>query len=245
MAKKDLFLLKPQTFMNLSGESVQAAAGFYKIPPEHAVVFYDELDLPAGKLRVKQGGGNGGHNGLRSIDAHLGPDYWRVRIGIGHPGDKERVTGHVLSDFSKEPSGHPGQNTRRDCERIAAAAGRQPRCLHEQGGLVYGTGGRYLISRHVHYSLIRNRRRHHPRVSEKCAALARRLPHAKREGRRALCRQGKEHQKPRRQLCERGRLITAHHDAWSPRLRRWKSTITHTEAEAFLLALTSSKCAPR
>lgn len=95
-------LLKPQTFMNLSGESVAEAARFYKIPPTHIVVFHDELDLPPGKVRVKTGGGNAGHNGLKSIDAHLGtPDYVRVRLGIGHPGDRDRVHGHVLSDFSK------------------------------------------------------------------------------------------------------------------------------------------------
>lgn len=96
-----LFLLKPHTFMNLSGESVAAAARFYKIAPENVIVFYDELDLPIGKLRVKQGGGHGGHNGLKSIDAHLGNDYWRVRIGIGRPEHKDAVTHYVLGDFSK------------------------------------------------------------------------------------------------------------------------------------------------
>lgn len=98
---KRLFLLKPHTFMNLSGESVGAAARFYKIEPENVIVFYDELDLPIGKLRVKQAGGNGGHNGLRSIDAHLGKNYWRVRIGIGRPEHKDAVTNYVLGDFSK------------------------------------------------------------------------------------------------------------------------------------------------
>lgn len=94
-------LLKPQTFMNLSGNAVATAAGFYKIPPETVIVLHDELDLPPGRLRVKQGGGSGGHNGLRSIDAHLGENYWRVRIGIGHPGDKDMVSHYVLSDFSR------------------------------------------------------------------------------------------------------------------------------------------------
>ena len=93
--------LKPQTYMNKSGQSVGEAIRFYKIEPENVVVIHDELDLPLGRLRVKQGGGNGGHNGLRDIDAHIGKDYRRIRIGIGHPGDKERVTGHVLSDFAK------------------------------------------------------------------------------------------------------------------------------------------------
>ncbi|MBI4030311.1 MAG: aminoacyl-tRNA hydrolase [Proteobacteria bacterium] len=97
-----VILLKPQTYMNDSGQSVAAAAKFYKIPAERTVVFHDELDLAAGKVKVKQGGGNAGHNGLRSIDAHLGaPDYWRVRLGIGHPGDKDRVHNYVLGDFSK------------------------------------------------------------------------------------------------------------------------------------------------
>jgi PTH1 family peptidyl-tRNA hydrolase len=97
-----ILLLKPMTYMNASGESVQPAAAFFKIPPEKITVFHDELDLAPGKIRVKKGGGAAGHNGLRSIDACLGtPDYWRVRLGIGHPGDKARVLGHVLGDFSK------------------------------------------------------------------------------------------------------------------------------------------------
>lgn len=95
-------LLKPQTFMNNSGQSVKAAAKFYKVDPSRIIVFHDELDLEPGKVRIKQGGGNAGHNGLRSIEAHLGTaDYWRVRLGIGHPGDKGKVQSHVLKDFSK------------------------------------------------------------------------------------------------------------------------------------------------
>lgn len=94
--------LKPLTYMNLSGEAVQAASAFYKLPISDITAFHDELDLVAGKVRVKQGGGAAGHNGLRSMDKMLGaPDYWRVRLGIGHPGSKERVTGHVLGDFAK------------------------------------------------------------------------------------------------------------------------------------------------
>lgn len=97
-----ILLLKPQTFMNLSGQSVQGAAAFYKILPEDIVVFHDELDLAEGRLRVKKGGGAGGHNGLRSIDEYLGPEYWRVRLGIGHPGDKDLVSPYVLGNFLPE-----------------------------------------------------------------------------------------------------------------------------------------------
>jgi PTH1 family peptidyl-tRNA hydrolase len=94
--------LKPGTYMNASGESVQAAAGFFKIPPGDITAFHDELDLAPGKVRVKLGGGAAGHNGLRSMDRLLGtPEYWRVRLGIGHPGHKDRVTGHVLGNYAK------------------------------------------------------------------------------------------------------------------------------------------------
>jgi len=101
IGEEKVLAMKPQTYMNLSGQSVQAAAAFYKIPMDHVIVFHDELDLVSGKIRTKFAGGAAGHNGLRSIDEHLGKDYWRVRLGIGHPGEKELVTGHVLSDFSK------------------------------------------------------------------------------------------------------------------------------------------------
>lgn len=96
----EILALKPQTFMNLSGQSVGEAARFFKIPPERVIVLHDELDLPAGKLRVKQGGGHGGHNGLKDIDRAIGQNYWRLRLGIGHPGRKEMVHGYVLSDFT-------------------------------------------------------------------------------------------------------------------------------------------------
>ena len=97
-----VWLLEPQTFMNESGRAIAEAARFMKLPPGDVVVFHDELDLVAGKVRVKAGGGVAGHNGLRSADACLGSrDFRRVRIGIGHPGHKDRVTGHVLSDFHK------------------------------------------------------------------------------------------------------------------------------------------------
>ena len=95
--------LKPLTYMNESGASVQAASSFYKLPVADITAFHDELDLAPGKLRVKRGGGAAGHNGLRSMDRMLSdPNYWRVRLGIGHPGDKARVTGHVLGDFSRD-----------------------------------------------------------------------------------------------------------------------------------------------
>ena len=93
--------VEPQGYMNVSGQAVGEAASYFKLPPNRVVVFHDELDLPPGRLRVKRGGGAGGHNGLRSIDAHLGQDYWRVRLGIGHPGAKDRVHGYVLHDFAK------------------------------------------------------------------------------------------------------------------------------------------------
>jgi PTH1 family peptidyl-tRNA hydrolase len=96
-----IVLIEPQTFMNDSGRAVHEAARFYKIPLEDILVFHDELDLAPGKLRVKIGGGNAGHNGLRSITAHIGNDYKRVRLGIGHPGDKTLVHPYVLSDFAK------------------------------------------------------------------------------------------------------------------------------------------------
>lgn len=95
-------LLKPMTYMNLSGGPVQEAARFYKIAPSHIVVFHDELDLAPARLRIKTGGGNAGHNGLRSITASIGNEYRRVRMGIGHPGDKTLVHGYVLNDFGKD-----------------------------------------------------------------------------------------------------------------------------------------------
>lgn len=94
-------LLKPQTYMNESGQAVGEAMRFYKLTPADVVVIYDELDLPPGKFRMKAGGGHGGHNGLRSINAHIGDGYRRLRIGIGHPGHKDRVAPYVLHDFAK------------------------------------------------------------------------------------------------------------------------------------------------
>ena len=100
--ERKLISFKPQTFMNESGRAVREASNFYKIGPERIIVFHDELDLPFGQVRVKKGGGHAGHNGLKSIDENIGTDYFRIRIGISHPGEKEKVTGHVLGDLSKE-----------------------------------------------------------------------------------------------------------------------------------------------
>ena len=96
-----ILIVRPQTYMNHSGQAVSEAARFYKVPAENVVVFYDELDLDPSKVRVKIGGGSGGHNGIRSIDAHIGNGFKRVRIGIGHPGHKDLVHGYVLHDFAK------------------------------------------------------------------------------------------------------------------------------------------------
>jgi PTH1 family peptidyl-tRNA hydrolase len=101
LGKRKVYLLKPMTYMNLSGDSIGPAMRFFKLPLNALVVMHDELDLPAAKLKVKIGGGDAGNNGAKSITATLGPDYRRVRIGIGHPGDKGRVHGHVLGNFTK------------------------------------------------------------------------------------------------------------------------------------------------
>ena len=101
LGDEKVILLKPETFMNLSGQSVSETIKFYKIKIEDIIVFHDELDLAPAKLRVKISGGHAGHNGLRSIHQHIGADYHRVRMGIGHPGHKDRVANYVLSDFAK------------------------------------------------------------------------------------------------------------------------------------------------
>ncbi len=101
IGRDKILLVKPQTFMNVSGDAVRQALAFYKLDTDALTVFHDELDLAPMKVKVKQGGGTAGHNGLRSIDAHLGPDFRRVRIGIGHPGHKDRVTGYVLGNYAK------------------------------------------------------------------------------------------------------------------------------------------------
>ena len=96
-----ILLIKPQTFMNESGRSVGEAMRFFKLEPEDVTVFYDELDIDPFRVKVKVGGGTAGHNGIRSIDAHIGNGFRRVRLGIGHPGHKDRVTGHVLGNYAK------------------------------------------------------------------------------------------------------------------------------------------------
>ena len=101
IGSEKLLLLKPQTFYNNSGHAIGEAAKFYKVPPEKVVVFHDELDLAPGKFRLKMGGGAAGNNGIKSTTSQLGPNFRRGRIGVGHPGDRNRVTGYVLSDFSK------------------------------------------------------------------------------------------------------------------------------------------------
>jgi PTH1 family peptidyl-tRNA hydrolase len=99
---QNALLAKPQTFMNLSGEAILAIADYYNIPNEHIIIVHDDLDLPFGSVKFKMGGGDGGHNGLKSIDSHIDKDYIRVRIGIGKPTNKSDVVNYVLNDFSKE-----------------------------------------------------------------------------------------------------------------------------------------------
>jgi peptidyl-tRNA hydrolase, PTH1 family len=101
LKRRKTYLLKPMTYMNESGMSVGAAVRFLKLMPSAVVVMHDEIDLAAGKLKAKTGGGDAGHNGLRSITEHIGPDYHRVRLGVGHPGSSDRVHSHVLQNFAK------------------------------------------------------------------------------------------------------------------------------------------------
>ncbi len=105
VAGEKVIVIKPRTFMNDSGRAVRSAAGFYKLRARDVTVIYDELDLVFGKVRVRRGGGHAGHNGIRSVISHVGSDFRRVRVGIGHPGDSRRVLGHVLSDFSRTEAG--------------------------------------------------------------------------------------------------------------------------------------------
>lgn len=130
IAGNRVLLLKPETYMNESGRSVSAAARYLKIAPENVVVFYDEIDLAPGKLKVKTGGGNAGHNGLRSITQHFGNEYQRVRIGVGHPGQKSEVANYVLSNFAKADQAW--------LDPLLEAMAR------EAGLLASGTGERFL-----------------------------------------------------------------------------------------------------
>jgi PTH1 family peptidyl-tRNA hydrolase len=102
IGEADLWLLKPMNYMNHSGHAVQSVASFYKVPPESILVAYDELDFPAGVVRLRQGGGAAGHNGLRDVIAQMGDGFWRLRIGIGHPGDRSQVLDYVLGRASAE-----------------------------------------------------------------------------------------------------------------------------------------------
>jgi peptidyl-tRNA hydrolase, PTH1 family len=123
-------LLKPETFMNLSGQSVGDAARYLKIAPADVIVFHDEIDLAPGKMRLKTGGGHAGHNGLRSIHAHIGADYDRVRMGVGHPGHKDAVPAYVLHDFAKADQGWLDDMLRGISDGVAH--------------LVAGDGGKFL-----------------------------------------------------------------------------------------------------
>lgn len=123
-----VFLLKPQTYMNLSGRSVSELVAFYKLNPEQVVVIHDDLDLAPGQLKVKKGGGHGGHNGLKSVDAAIGPDYWRVRVGIGHPGHKDRVTPYVLGQWGQDDQAWR-EDLARAFEKHAALLVRDPQAF--------------------------------------------------------------------------------------------------------------------
>jgi PTH1 family peptidyl-tRNA hydrolase len=124
IAGMDVWLLKPMTYMNLSGRAVGSVAGFYRIPPQSILVAHDELDFPPGVVRLKEGGGAGGHNGLRDIIARLGDDFWRLRIGIGHPGERDAVLDYVLG----RP---PAAEVRLIQEAVLAAADAVPVMLSD------------------------------------------------------------------------------------------------------------------
>lgn len=137
-----VLLIKPQTFMNESGRAVGEALRFFKLEPQAVTAFHDELDLAAGKLRAKTGGGTAGHNGLRSLGGHIGPAFGRVRIGIGHPGAKELVLHHVLSDFSKSEADwlEPLLDAIADAAPFLAT-GDEGRFMNRVAVLIQGAGG--------------------------------------------------------------------------------------------------------
>lgn len=120
IGSQKVLLLKPETFMNLSGQSVGEAMRFHKLTPDDIIVFHDEIDLAPAKVRLKQSGGHAGHNGLRSIHGHIGPDYARVRMGVGHPGHKDAVAGYVLRDFAKADQDWLDDVLRGVCDGIGA-----------------------------------------------------------------------------------------------------------------------------
>jgi PTH1 family peptidyl-tRNA hydrolase len=125
-----ILLLKPMTYMNLSGQSVAAALGFYKLEPAALTVFHDEIDILLGRVKVKAGGGHGGHNGIRDIMAHIGPEFRRVRLGVGHPGQKALVHNHVLQEFAKQERELAGKV-------IEAVAAETPRLVAgDEGGFM-------------------------------------------------------------------------------------------------------------
>jgi PTH1 family peptidyl-tRNA hydrolase len=124
-----IILLKPLTYMNNSGRAVQAAMAFYKIAPERVIVLHDELDIPLGKIRIKQGGGANGHNGIKDIDQCIGTNYWRIRLGIGHPGMKEQVHSHVLSRFSTSEMEQVAQVNKAVAEHFVLFWQRSPEVL--------------------------------------------------------------------------------------------------------------------
>ncbi|HPE59304.1 MAG: aminoacyl-tRNA hydrolase [Thiothrix sp.] len=127
-----VWLLKPVTFMNRSGLSVRQLCDFFRIPPQEVLIVHDELDLAAGDVRLKQGGGHGGHNGLRDLHAHLGPDYWRLRLGIGHPGDRDAVVNYVLSAPSRDEEIAILQAIDRAADQLVPlVAGEMPKVMNE------------------------------------------------------------------------------------------------------------------
>lgn len=132
-----IILCKPMTFMNLSGKAVQELMGFYKIPLDHLYVFHDDLDLLPFKVKLKLGGGSGGHNGLNSIDQHMGKEYWRLRLGIGHPGHKDAVSAYVLGNFRPDEEDDL-------CEILAAVTKEVPL-------LPESTPGAWLTRLHLHF----------------------------------------------------------------------------------------------
>jgi peptidyl-tRNA hydrolase, PTH1 family len=140
----DILLLKPQTFMNRSGASVQAASAYLKVPVEQLLVVHDELDLPPGDARLKQGGGHGGHNGLRSLIAHVGAGFWRLRLGIGHPGNRAEVIDYVLRRPSREDDLliRDAVADAADVIPILLGSGEQPAMhkLHSRGAPARATG---------------------------------------------------------------------------------------------------------